>query len=254
MTTNHDSSRVEREREFHNKEFAENDRIKVSSVYHTTRASTNLFIEVLGENVRGKRVLEFGCGQNSYAIWMAERGAEVVGIDISDEAIEQMRDRARSQRISDKVSFLRMNAEQLDFPDGSFDVVAGRAILHHLDLEKSLSEISRTLRPGGIALFVEPLGHNPMINAYRNRTPELRTPDEHPLLMSDLKLAERHFGKVTVHYFHLASLAAAPFAKTRLFSTVLSVLEQVDSAIFKWLPFLRKHAWAVVLVFTKAPA
>ena len=253
MTTDEDASRIEREREFHNKEFAEGDRLKINSIYQTTRASTSLFMEILDKTVRGKKVLEFGCGQNSYAVWMAERGAEVVGIDISDEAIEQMRERVSTQSISDKVSFLRMNAEQLEFPDRSFDVIAGRAILHHLDLEKSLSEISRTLRPGGIALFVEPLGHNPVINAYRNRTPELRTPDEHPLVMNDLRLAEKHFGKVTAHYFHLASLAATPFANTRFFGTVLSVLEHFDRAIFKLLPFLRKHAWAVVLVFTKAP-
>jgi hypothetical protein len=48
------------------------------------------------------------------------------------------------------------------------------------DLSLACSEIARVLRPGGPAIFVEPLGHNPLINAYRKRTPALRTVDEHP--------------------------------------------------------------------------
>jgi SAM-dependent methyltransferase len=117
-------------------------------------------------------------------------------------------------------------------------------------LHKAFAEIARTLKPGGHAIFVEPLGHNPVINAYRNRTPDLRTEDEHPLMMSDLKMAEKYFGQVEAHYFHLGSLAAAPLVGMKLFDPVLNLLDGVDSAMFKALPFLRKHAWAVVLVFS----
>ena len=57
-------------------------------------------------------------------------------------------------------------------------------------------EIARTLKPGGTALFIEPLGHNPAHQLYRRMTPSMRTADEHPLLQSDLASARRHFGEV----------------------------------------------------------
>ena len=82
--------------------------------------------------------------------------------------------------------------------DDSFDLVCGSGILHHLDLPAAMRELARVLRPSGRAVFMEPLGHNPAINAFRNRTPELRTPDEHPLLGKDLKLCRRYFGSVEV--------------------------------------------------------
>ena len=243
-------SRIEREREFHNQELAHGERARVSSVYEVTRRSSEAYKQFLQRQVCGKRVLEYGCGANSYAFWLAGLGAQVVGIDISDAAIRQSQRRAEQHPDSERVSFRQMNAEQLEFPADSFDVICGRAILHHLDLQKAFSELARTLKPGGQAIFVEPLGHNPIINAYRRRTPSLRTEDEHPLLMSDLKLAETYFGKVEARYFHLGGLAAAPLAGTAAFNPVLNFLDGLDSALFKLLPFLRKHAWSVVLTFS----
>jgi hypothetical protein len=65
-------------------------------------------------------------------------------------------------------------------------------------------------------------------------------------------MAETYFAKVEAHYFHLGSLAATPFVGTKIFDPVLDTLETVDKVIFKVLPFIRKHAWAVVLVFSQS--
>ena len=244
-------SRIEREREFHNKEFADSERSKINNVYYVTRSSTQWYEAYLDQRANGKHILEYGCGPNSYAFWLAQRGAQVAGIDISDTAIEQMRERSKERPFPERVSFQRMNAEELEFADNTFDIICGRAILHHLDLRKSFAEIARTLNPAGQSIFVEPLGHNPIINAYRNRTPDLRTEDEHPLLMRDLKMAEEYFGKVEAHYFHLGGLAATPFVGRKLFDPVLKTLDAADQMIFKVAPFMKKHAWAVVLVFSQ---
>ena len=251
METDAVQSRIEREREFHNKEFADSERAKISGFYQVTRSSTKWYENFLYQHAPGSYLLEYGCGPNSYAFALAGHGARVMGIDISDTAIEQMRERATHRPHAERVAFQRMNAEELEFPVDTFDMICGRAILHHLDLRKSFAEIARTLKSNGHAIFVEPLGHNPVINAYRNRTPELRTEDEHPLLTSDLKMAKEYFGKVQVQYFHLGSLAAAPLVGMRIFSPVLETLDAADKVIFKALPFLRKHAWAVVLVFSE---
>lgn len=243
-------SRIEKERAFHNKEFAERGREKIDSVYLTTNRSTRFYEKLIVEGAEHNHVLEYGCGPHSYAFYMARHGSTVQGIDISDEAIEQMRERSKHRPFPERVSFRRMNAEVLEFPDNEFDLVTGRAILHHLDLRASFKEISRTLKPTGKAVFVEPLGHNPIINYFRNRTPEMRTEDEHPLLINDLIMAKEYFGKVDVHYYHLAGLAATPFAGMKIFDSVLKMLDALDRVIFDTLPFARKHAWAVVLAFS----
>lgn len=244
-------SRIEREREFHNREFSVNSREKINSVYLVTRSSSRYYLDQLFSQAEGRRILEYGCGPNSYAFMLAERGAQVVGIDISDQAIELMRNRASEKPFPERVSFQRMNAESLEFESGSFDIICGRAILHHLDLKASFRELARTLKPTGQALFVEPMGHNPLINYYRNRTPDLRTPDEHPLLMSDFDLARQYFGRVDVKFFHLSGLAATPFAGRPGFDTILNLLDGADQAMFTVLPFLKKHAWAAVITLSE---
>ena len=184
---------------------------------------------------------------------LAQHGAVVTGIDLSPVAIEQAAERAEREGVSGLCEFRLMDAERLEFPESSFDLVCGSGILHHLDLSPALSEVARVLRPGGHAVFVEPLGHNPAINLYRRRTPELRTEDEHPLLMSDLELARAYFGRVEARHFHLLTLLAVPFRRTRAFGAALGVLAAADRALFR-LSIARKHAWTVVITLSRPAA
>jgi SAM-dependent methyltransferase len=179
-----------------------------------------------------------------------EGGARVVGIDISDVAIDKARETARAAGLS-AIEYHRMNAEQLQFEDESFDLICGTAILHHLDLTRAYAEVARVLRPGGLAVFMEPLGHNPLINLYRRATPQMRTIDEHPLMMRDVHLASRYFDKVSPRYFVLQSLAAVPFHASKHFRSILGVLETADRTLFKMLPFTRRYAWQVILTMER---
>src|ERR1017187_2444440 len=151
----------------------------------------------------------------------------------------------------ERVDFRVMDAEVLEFPDDSFDLICVVAILHHLDLDKSLAEIARTLRPGAAAIFLEPLAYNPIINLYRRLTPHLRTEDEHPLTMTDLKGASRFFGEVAATYFHLLSLGAAPLHRMPGFEKAVHVLEAADRLLFRLVPFASRYAWTVGLVFSR---
>jgi SAM-dependent methyltransferase len=140
-----------------------------------------------------------------------------------------------------------MDAERLEFEDCRFDLTCGAGILHHLDLALAFKELSRTLKPSGRAVFLEPMGHNPLIRLYRWRTPEYRTQDEHPLLMSDLAIAHEHFGEVRANFFHLLALGAVPLRNRRGFTQIKSGLCAVDKFLLEHVPRLRKHAWIVVL-------
>jgi len=239
--------RREREREFHNKPVDDRWR-RVEKFYDLTESSHALYHGLILERCQGKRVLEYGCGEGSSAFLLAEHGAAVTGIDISDVRIEHAREQAEELG-APTMSFEVMDAEALAFRDSSFELICGTSIIHHLDLARAFSELRRVLTADGVGIFLEPLGHNPLINFYRTRTPDLRTPDEHPLLMRDLELAGRYFGRVEASFFHLASLVAVGFRKTRAFPFVRGRLEALDRQLFALAPPLRRYAWVTVLQF-----
>jgi ubiquinone/menaquinone biosynthesis C-methylase UbiE len=243
-------SRYEKEREFHNKTFGEDSRRSAGKFYDIAVSSQRFYQEMLLANCAHAEVLEYGCGQGSQAFELARHGARVTGIDISDVAIEQARERARREGL-DGLTFQVMNAEHLEFPDSRFDLVCGSAILHHLDLEHAYSQLTRVLAPSGTAVFSEPLGHNPFINAYRAMTPHLRTEDEHPLLMHDLQLARSYFRAGRIRFFHLQSLAAVPMRNFPGFQMLLRVLDAADNALFAVVPPSRRLAWQAVMVLSK---
>jgi ubiquinone/menaquinone biosynthesis C-methylase UbiE len=245
------TSRQQRERDFHNETFAEDTRARAGKFYEIHRASSVAYDRLIREGADGADVLEYGCGKGSAAFDLAAHGARVTGIDISDVAIDLSTSRGAELGLSDQLTFAVMDAEALEFPDASFDLVCGSAILHHLDLQKAYAEIARVLRPGGRGVFIEALGHNPLINLYRRRTPELRTVDEHPLRVPEIELAKQYFSDTKVEYFHLASIAGLPLRNLRQFPAIAGSLERVDQAIFKHVPYMRRHAWMGLLELTR---
>lgn len=101
------------------------------------------------EMMEGGRLLDVAAGRGSsaqYALSHFRNVSECIGIDISPENVET----ATKAVIDERVRFKVMNAEQLDFPDNSFDIALMFNSLHHMnDKQRVLSEIFRVLKPGG---------------------------------------------------------------------------------------------------------
>jgi SAM-dependent methyltransferase len=243
--------RKEREREFHDAAFAEGRRRKLRPLYGIAAPARALYDRLLEEQAPGSRVLEFGCGQGSSALRLAGRGCDVVAIDISQVAVDDARRGALAAGAS-RARFERMDAEKLAFVEGSFDLVCGTGILHHLDLAAAVREMDRVLGPQGRAVFLEPLGHNPLVNAFRRLTPKLRTPDEHPLMLADLAMLRRAFPGTRVTYVALLALFAAPLVWLPGAARLLGALHAADAWLFRRWPSLRRHAWTCVIEMRKA--
>jgi len=118
---------------------------------------------------RGSRALELGCGTGIFTRHFAATGAQIIAIDVSPELL----DIAVSREYPGDILFRIDDAESMSFDDASFDAVIGSSVLHHLDIDQSIAEILRVLKPGGALAFAEPNMMNPQIVLERS-TPMVR--------------------------------------------------------------------------------
>jgi 2-polyprenyl-3-methyl-5-hydroxy-6-metoxy-1,4-benzoquinol methylase len=113
----------------------------------TERVETRVVFELAGA-LRGKRVLDVGTGDGTYAIEAAARGAVVTALDLEPDMLEAARARASLRGL--KVSLLPGRAEELPFDDASFDVVLAATVLCFVpEPDMAVGEMARVLAPGG---------------------------------------------------------------------------------------------------------
>jgi ubiquinone/menaquinone biosynthesis C-methylase UbiE len=138
------------------------------------------------------RVLEIGCGLGTDGAQFAKAGADYTGVDLTEAAIELARRRFELFQLPG--AFRVADAEQLDFPDNSFDVVYSHGVLHHTpDTAGAIREVHRVLKPGGRAVVM--LYHRDSYN-YRVNISMLRRAGVHLLrLNSGVKLVHMLTGE-----------------------------------------------------------
>jgi SAM-dependent methyltransferase len=201
----------------------------------------------LGE-VADLSVLDYGCGHGMAAVVLARRGANVTAFDLSPGYVAEARRRAAANDA--RIAFVQADAERLPFADGSFARIWGNAILHHLDLRRAARELYRVLQPGGIAVFCEPWGANPLLAWARRRLPyrgKERTPDEQPLLPRHLRLLREVFPSLQIEGHQLLSMARRVLRPGRL----VTGLEWCDTRLLGLAPSLGQFCRYVVFTLRR---
>jgi ubiquinone/menaquinone biosynthesis C-methylase UbiE len=100
------------------------------------------------QNYTGKKVLEIGCGIGMDGIEFAKIGAEYTGVDLSDQSIALCK--KHFEIFNTTGNIINTDAENLPFEDNTFDLVYSWGVLHHIpDMQKSINEVYRVLKPGG---------------------------------------------------------------------------------------------------------
>lgn len=200
-------------------------------------------------NVAGKTVLEYGCGDGPNTVILARRGANVIGLDISEDLLAVARQRQKANKVSG-VKFVLGSAHTLPLQDQSVDIVFGIAILHHLDLGLASREIQRVLKTGGRAIFQEPVRNSKLMTRVRRLFP-LRadvSPFERPLTDQELKdfAAPCQFQARTFHLLlsRLASLVPRPGAAGR-------ACEHIDMMLMRAFPPLTYYGSIKVFEIVK---
>jgi SAM-dependent methyltransferase len=124
-----------------------------------------------GRLERFGRSIEIGAGTGYFSLNLLQAGVvrDAVCTDISSGMLRALEENAA--RLGLSVETRACDAEDLPFEDGSFDVVLGHAVLHHLpDLRRAFRQFLRVLRPGGVVLFAgEPSHLGDRLAAYPKR-------------------------------------------------------------------------------------
>ena len=244
-------ARVEREREFFDAK---------SQRYSVVRKRISRAIGALNRSdevhscydPRGKRVLDYGCGEGRFSFRLLDRGAaHVTGIDISEARIAAARAEAAELGVGDRTAFMTADAHHSGLPPASFDLIIGSDILHHLDIADATAELRRLLKPQGQAIFVEPLAHHPLLRLGRRITPSARTTDEHPLTEDDWRLIDRTFPNFVHREVEFISIPLMPLnlvLPERAQQGLAARVAPLDDRILDRFGGLRKYARRTILL------
>lgn len=203
-------------------------------------------------DIRGQRVLDYGCGDGPDTALLASRGALVDALDLSPELLARAASRIRQDGFEHLVTFHCGSAHDVPLADGSVDLVVGHSILHHLDIALSSREVHRVLRPGGRAIFLEPIRDSRLLRAIRPLIP-YRQPDvspfERPLFHSEIEAFSAPFRRGRRREFMLPFVAAARVLRAP--RPVQDWARAVDARLLGRYPRLRYYATVTVFELHK---
>lgn len=239
------------EKEYHDRKYKDDAE---STTRYTTDRAYKFYRELVGD-VNGLRVLDYGCGNGWLSIRFAKSGAKVWGIDISEELISKASKWAKSEGLSENITFKEMAAENLSFQDEHFDLIIGSAILHHTDIGIAIENINRVLTSGGRALFIEPMNQNIALKIWRKLTPLRRSPTEKALDHNDLKLIQQTFLNARYTFFSFTSIFTEGlilvFPKNKFIIFLNYLMEKLDNLVLRLFPSLGKYCAVVVMELNK---
>lgn len=259
------------ERKFHDQwgNSTEVDKIDVEKYFSAEVSSDyRLAMNCLGD-LPGKKILDLGCGLGEASVYFALQKMKVISLDISPGMLTCTKRLAEKYKVSERVNLLEAGAEVIPLKDKSVDLVFGGNVLHHVNIYKSSKEIKRILKKGGKAVFIEPLGYNPIIQLYRHLAGDIRTKMERPFTFRDVEVLGKGFKSVrhkekqfltTLIFIWFFIVERVNPKKVRYWKKItdesdkyekaFKILAKFDSIVLK-IPLLKRMCWNTVIELVK---
>lgn len=201
--------------------------------------------------LKGKQTLEIAAGNGIDASLCAHNGADVHAYDLSEKSIEMVNQRAQINGVAHRVNTEVTGEFNNAFTGQSFDAILGYAALHHLpDLDQLSQQVYDRLKPGGVAVFAEPVVNSQALDRLRRMIPySIHDMTEDEIPMDDARIAEfaRPFDRMVSRDFQLTSRLWPIFPNNWPLAVAL---HKLDSGLLK-LPFMRRFATVTVFALYK---
>jgi SAM-dependent methyltransferase len=209
-----------------------------------------LLESLLFGHASGRRVLEIGCSAGEMSHRLAKAGAAYVrGIDISESHVGE----AQKSGIKGRVEFSL--GDVTEPVEGSYEMICGRSILHHIDYRPVLERLyHKNLKAGGTMIFLEPLGSNILIKLYHLISRGGHTPDERPLTRMDVAWLRKRFRRCEIIPANLLSFmigVPSSFLWSKPDNPALRVADRIDLWLAGRVPFLVPYFRAAIIVIRK---
>ncbi len=219
-------------------------------------------------NIKGKKILDIGCGLGEASVYFAMKGAKVLAMDISHYMTDTTRALAKANGVS--LRTYQSSIEHLVLPKKEqFDIIYVGNLFHHVDIDKALDRILVYLKPKGMLVSWDPVDYNPIINIYRRIATKVRSKDERPIRIRDIDIFKKRFLQVESHWFWFTTLIIfiimALIQKRnpnteRFWKVVVkegdswkwlyAPLERLDAFLLHIFPQIKYLCWNVVLIMT----
>lgn len=207
------------------------------------RVYEGLFSSLFSDKVTN--ILDVGCGTGLYWPVLARYGDDISGIDSSESMIDEAKRLVAAKSLK-HIKPSVQNSGDIQFPDGSFDVVLCVDALHHIpQLRRAVGEFHRVLKPGGRFLAVEPNMFNPLMFLAHLIPPEERygvVRSFAPILRSVFR---PHFENIQIRYVNYVASATS--------EEQLQRVESIGNVLVE-IPLLRSLSLRQTLSMTKRVA
>ena len=262
------NDRIELERQFHNAWAASADlsKVDVRKVNEACTAPEMRFITKRLGNVKGKSVLDIGCGLGEVSVYFATLGAKVTASDLSPGMCDCAKNLATLHNVEIKTHVA--SSESIGLADTEkFDIIYAGNVLHHVNIHETMLQILPHLKDNGQFVSWDPVAYNPIINVYRWLATKVRTKDEHPLKRSDVAQLCAYFGSVETRFYWLTTLIIFVIMaliqqrnpnKERYWKSVIheasqwawlyKPLERFDRVLLKMFPSMKWLCWNMVFI------
>jgi ubiquinone/menaquinone biosynthesis C-methylase UbiE len=244
------------ERDHYNQRYSD-QKSRSSHINYTDLVNSNAtekFYSLIEDVKRSKgdgKILDYGCGAGSKSYQLVDTNWQLVGIDISEKSIEQA---TILYGDIDNLTFEVMDCENTTFSENTFDIIIDYGTFSSISLEAARSELKRILKPDGIVVCIETLGHNPFTNLKRKvnviRKKRTKWAQDHIMKVESWSKVCDDYSSSEMYYFNFVCILIVPLLSLLPHAVSLRLIKimwKLDGLFFTQ-GLLKRYAFKTVVV------